>query len=299
MESPRTTKKNGLILTTIANLIWGTTFVATAVGLRYTNPYNLVFLRFASASLFIVLIAIVTRQVAPVVKELRAVSIWILGAIYTLAFVFQYVGQDLTNASDATLLANLAPTLVPLIAFAILKDPIGNAQKAATTLGFVGLIFIAAPKFSLGSGTLIGDFLLFGSSAFYAVFIVLSKRYGAVSSASAFAIMVVIFAFLVPVAVFPGGLIHANLNFGFIGWSSVLYLGVPCTAIAVALYLKGLGSITASESGTLLLFELLTGLSLAILLLNEVPTFFEIAGAISVLIAVALSTLEPQASPGA
>jgi drug/metabolite transporter (DMT)-like permease len=200
------------------------------------------------------------------------------------------VGQNLTNASDAALLANLAPTLVPFIAFIALKDSIGNVQKTATALGLVGLVLIAAPKLSLGSGTVIGDLLLFGTSACYAVFIVLSKRYEAISSASAFAIMVSIGVFLAPVATLLGGLDHTNLNFGLIGWFSVLYLGVPGSVIAVALYLKGLGSITASQSGTLLLVQLLTGLFLAILILNEFPTSFEIADAIAVSVAVALST---------
>ena len=34
---------------------WGTVFVAIGVGLQYTNPYNLVFLRFAVTSCAIVL----------------------------------------------------------------------------------------------------------------------------------------------------------------------------------------------------------------------------------------------------
>lgn len=290
-ESLWTGRKKGFFLTITANLIWGTTFVATGAGLRYINPYNLVFLRFATASLFIVAIAIATRRVTLIVRDLRCGSIWLLGGIYALGFVFQYVGQDLTNASDATLLANLAPTLVPLIAFMILKDSIGNVQKTATALGLTGLILIAAPKLSLGSGTVIGDLLLFGTSACYAVFIVLSKRYGAVSSVGAFAIMVSVGIFLAPVAIFLGGLNHTNLNIGLIGWSSVLYLGVPGSAIAVALYLKGLGSITASQSATLLLVQLLTGLFLAILILHEFPTPFEIAGAISTFAAVALSSV--------
>jgi len=284
------TKRRALFLTIAANLIWGTIFVATGVGLQYTNPYNLVFLRFATASLFIMVIAIVTRRMMLLAKELESIPIWLLGGIYALGFVFQYVGQDFTNASDATLLANLAPTLVPLIAVTLLKDSIGNAQKTATILGLAGLVFIAAPKLTLRSGTIIGDLLLFGTSACYAAFIVLSKRYGAVSSASAFAIMVSISVFLAPVAIFLGGLNHANLNFGLIGWCSVLYMGVPGSVLAVALYLKGLGSVTASQSGTLLLIQLLTGLFLAVLILSEFPTSFEIAGAISISFAVVLST---------
>ena len=283
-------KRHGLFLTITANLIWGTMFVATGVGLRYTNPYNLVFLRFATASLLIVVIAIVTRRVVLLAKELASTMIWVLGGIYALGFVFQYVGQDFANASDATLLANLAPTLVPLIAVVVLRDSLGNAQKMATILGLAGLVFIAAPKLSLGSGTIAGDFLLLGTSVCYAVFIVLSKRYRVASSASAFAIILSISVFLAPVATFLGGLNYASLNFGWVGWCSVLYMGIPGSVLAVALYLKGLSLVTVSQSGTLLLVQLLTGLFLAVLILSEFPTSFEIAGAISIVVAVVLST---------
>ena len=69
-----------------------------------------------------------------------------------------------------------------------------------------------------------------------------------------------------------------------------MYMGVPGSVLAIALYLKGLGSVTASQSGTLELVQLLTGLFLAVLILSEFPTSFEIAGAISISVAVVLST---------
>lgn len=64
-----------------------------------------------------------------------------------------------------------------------------------------------------------------------------------------------------------------------------------------ALYFKGLRSISASQSGTLLFVELLTGLVLAVGAMRESLTLPEIVGAGVVLFAVLLSTLrkEPKA----
>jgi len=59
-----TERTGGILLTTIASILWGTAFAAVGVGLKYTNPYNLVFLRFLTASIF-ALSRAYTWQIAP------------------------------------------------------------------------------------------------------------------------------------------------------------------------------------------------------------------------------------------
>jgi drug/metabolite transporter (DMT)-like permease len=59
----------------------------------------------------------------------------------------------------------------------------------------------------------------------------------------------------------------------------------------MALYLRGLGSISSSESGTLLLLEVLSGLILAVFVLGQVPTRYEIAAAAAITSALAMSII--------
>jgi len=280
----------GVLLTITASLLWGTTFVATGIGLHYTNPYNLVFLRFSAASAAIVVLAVLFNGRLNVRMELGRGATWVLGAIYALGYLFQYVGQDFANTSDATLLSNLAPILVPLAAFAVLKENVSGAQMGAMGFGFLGLALVASPKLRMGSGHLVGDLMLFASSICYAFFIVLSKRLNADSVASAFAIVVSITAFLAPVAFLLGGLNPLELSIGAAGWASIVYLGLPCSVLALSLYLKGLNSITASQSANLLLIEILIGLVLASLVLGETLSFFAATGAASISVAIFLSS---------
>lgn len=266
-------------------------FVASEVGLQYADPYSLVFLRFVAASAVVIPLALLFRKALNLGSELRSSSIWLLGAIYALGFLLQYLGQDLTNASHATLLSNLAPTLVPIAAFTMLKEAITKGQKAATALGLSGLFFIAAPKLSLGSGNTLGDLLLFGTSVSYTLFIILSKRLNGGSVGSSFAIVISVTVFLMPAAVLLGGLDPSILSIGPLGWASIIYMGVAGSVIAIALYLKGLSSITSSESATLLLLQVLTGLVLATLIFREFLSSSEIAGAASILAGVALASL--------
>ncbi len=279
--------KSGFLMTTVASLLWGTTFIATGLALQSTDPYTLVFLRFAVGSAVILPLSILSKSVN-IWAEMRKGASWVLGGVYSLGFLFQYVGQANASAAEASLLANLAPTLVPLLAIAVLKEVVGTRQKFSTVLGFFGLLLVVSPNLEIASGHLVGDVLLFGTSVCYAAFIVLSKKEGVGSLASAFAIIVIIAIFLTSVSLVLGN--HRPQDVGTTGWAAILWLGIPCSVLAIALYLKGLSSITASQSATLLLVQLLEGFTVSALVFGAPYLIPEVAGAVSISTAVVLST---------
>ena len=265
-------------------------FVAADVGLHYTNAYILVFVRFLVASGVIGVLALLFNRRLGITQQLRRTSIWLLGMIDAGGFLLQYAGQSLTNASDATLLANLAPVLVPIVAWRVSKESVSKSQRAAMVLGFSGLVMMAFPASSLQGTNVLGDLFLFGASASFALFIVLSKRFNAVSTDSALAVILTITVFLAPAALVLGRLNPLNFALGFNGWSASLYMGVVCTVIPMVLYLRGLRWISSSESGTLLLLEVLSGLVLAVSLLGQVPNVFELVASTAIVAALAIGS---------
>jgi drug/metabolite transporter (DMT)-like permease len=276
----------GLLLIIVADLFWGTVFVASQIGLHYTNPYNLAFLRFLTASALIAALALPFGKRLGLMKELREKWIWAFGALYALGFLFQYVGQDLTTVSEATLLANLAPIIIPVFALALLKERVTNYQKVAMVVGLIGLILIASPRLDLGASQVIGDLLLFVTSICYALFTVLNKKMNINSIASSFSIVISVTVFLAPAAMLIGGLSPLDLNMGLMGWVSILYLGIPCTVAAVPLYLRGLGAVSASEAAVLFLLQVLFGLILSALFLGEFLDLPQGLGALAILAAL-------------
>jgi drug/metabolite transporter (DMT)-like permease len=284
-------RESGILQTAFASVLWGTVFVAADIGLEYTNPYTLVFMRFLLASVVIAILAIGLDKRLGISRELRKGSIWLLGMIDAVGFLFQYVGQSLTNAPDATLLANLAPILVPLVGWILVKESISKIQATAGAFGLSGLLFIATPNLRFEISSLPGDLLLLGASLSFALFIVLSKRVKAVNAGSALAVIVAVTIFLTPAALMLGRLNPLNITLGMAGWSSALYMGVVCTVIPMVLYLRGLRSISSSESGTLLLLEVLSGLILAVFVLGQVPTQYEIAAGAAIISALAMGII--------
>lgn len=287
--APKAVSRNaGLAMTVLANLLWGTVFVASSVGLTYANPYLLVFLRFVAASIGVILVSVTLGLTRDVALELRRKVIWALGTIYALGFLIQYVGQDMTNAADATLLSNLAPALTPIVAYLLIREKLPRLKAVGAVLGFMGLVLVGAPKVQLGS--VFGDLLLFGTSLSYAFLIVILKKLKVDSTASSFAIIITVMVYLLPTAFLPGGLSVSTINLPSLAWLAVFYMGIPCGTAAIALYFKGLGSLSPTESATLLLVQLLVGLALATVLLNEKLGVAELAGASLILVAVVVSS---------
>ncbi|MCL5067626.1 MAG: DMT family transporter [Thaumarchaeota archaeon] len=277
-------------MTTAASLIWGTVYVSIGVGLRYLNPYSLLFMRFLIATIFILLISLSFGRKLRLFGEVKKPVNWVLGLVYFLGFVFQYVGQNMTNASDTTLVSNLGPILAPIVALFVLREGLRKNQVLALGMGLVGLFLIAGPRFNSSSTSVIGDLLLFLTSVSYAVFIILGKKFNAGGLGSSFAIIITMTLFSLPFAL-NSGFNLSELIIAPLGWIAVLWMALPCGLVAISLYLKGLEQVTVSESSMLLLLQVIAGLVLAAALLGERTSIFEIGGAVAISIAVLASAI--------
>ncbi|HLF07100.1 MAG TPA: DMT family transporter, partial [Thermoplasmata archaeon] len=133
-------RNRGIALTLGASLLWSTSFAATGIGLRYTDPYTLVFLRFEVAGAALGAFLLLSARGPAVRTILAQPKVWVLAAVYAAAFVLQYLGQSMTSASAATVISNLFPIIVPLLAYFVLRERAGIAQAVALGLGLGGLL---------------------------------------------------------------------------------------------------------------------------------------------------------------
>lgn len=280
-----------LLLVVAADLLWSTVFVASQVGLRHMNPYNLVFMRFFISSVPILAIAFFYGSKLGLKKELSNRWTWVLGAVYAMGFLFQYVGQDMTTASDATLLSNLAPILIPFLAALALRERLTRVHLFASIVSFIGLYFVAGFNPSGNPISMLGYALLLLTSLSYALFTVMGKKFGTAALGSSLAIILVITAILAPVAFILGGLGTVPMNLPVETWAMVFYLAIPCTLIAIVIYLRGLASVGASEAGFLLLLQILVGLVLSLVLLGDVLDPYRLLGAALIMIGLMIGLL--------
>ena len=281
-------QSNGVALTVGASVIWGTSFVATSVGLEYSNPYVLLFERFFIATVAILALGIFSKS-ARIWPELRRPRTWGIALVYAAAFLLQFLGQAVSGASASALLSNLFIIFVPVAAFFVLSEHMPDSSKAAVALSVVGIVLVL-PSGLRVTGTTLGDLLLVGASVGYTLFIVLGKKYDVSSLASSFALIVSMTVVMAPLAALEGGPFALNTLFTAAAWESVIWLGVPCTVVALAMYTRGLASIRASQSATLLLFEIIIGVVLSVSLLGNALSLTQALGASVIGFAILLSS---------
>jgi len=281
----------GLALVIAADLLWSTVFVASQVGLEYTNPYNLVFMRFLISSIPIVVAAAFYGQRLGLKGELSNRWTWLLGAVYAMGFLFQYMGQDMTSASDATLLSNLAPILIPFLSVLALRERLTPVHIIASAVSFVGLYFVAGFNPSAAPLSMLGYALLLLTSLSYALFTVMGKKYGSAALGSSLAIILVITAILAPIAIAFGGFGTTPMIMPLSVWLAVLYLAIPCTLVAIIIYLRGLASVGASEAGFLLLLQIIVGLILSTAILGDMLEPYQTLGAALIMIGLLIGLI--------
>jgi drug/metabolite transporter (DMT)-like permease len=279
----------GLVLA--ADLLWSTVFVASQVGLEYTNPYNLVFMRFFISSIPIVVVAAFYGRGLGLKGELSNRWTWVLGAIYAMGFLFQYMGQDMTSASDATMLSNLAPILIPFLSVVALRERLTSIHILASAVSFIGLYFVAGFNPSATPLSMLGYALLLLTSLSYALFTVMGKKYGSAALGSSLAIILVITAILTPIAITFGGFGTTPIIMPLYAWLAILYLAIPCTLVAIIIYLRGLASVGASEAGFLLLLQIIVGLILSTAILGDMLEPYQILGAALIMIGLLIGLI--------
>jgi len=263
-DSPRAPlASTGVGLTILAATIWGSSFAAVQVSLGYTSPVLLVALRFGLAGLLAVLVTSLVGRSGLALAPLRTRRAWWMGALYSSAFVLQFLGQSIAGIANSTLLSNLFPILAPVLAVVVLGDAFGARTASALAVGVVGLSVVALPGLTSSPATLSGDVLLLASSLAYALFIVASKKYSGDGGPGALSLLVVVGVLYSPVLLYTLFFHRPELTLPISIWLAIVYLAVPCSLVALGIYLFALRWISASRSAFLLLFEPIVGIVLA------------------------------------
>lgn len=150
--------------------------VFTKIALRELTPEYYSFLRFLVASL--ILLPLFLRTRIKFNKELlKLVLISLIATLNIFAFAY---GIRLTTATVGSILYVLAPILVALFSYFLIKEKLSVSKMAGITLGIVGaglvIILPAIQKGNPFAGDLLGNiFILFGVFA-TALYSTISKK---------------------------------------------------------------------------------------------------------------------------
>ncbi|MEF8800844.1 MAG: DMT family transporter [Halolamina sp.] len=238
----------------LAAALWGGMYVVSKWGFAVVPPLTLGFLRVALGG--IVLYAIVRANGdkggidADDYRGFAVLGAWVAATIAT-----QFLGTELTNASQGSLLTILTPVFTVALGAAVLGERVGARKLVGIAIALAGTVVVLAGQYDLAAliagtgGSLVGVFLLVVASLCWAGYTVwglpLVRRYSGLTAATYSTLAAI--PMLTPLAIVElsldppplAGLLAPRAIF------VVLYLGLAATAAAWVLWYRGLETLPA------------------------------------------------------
>lgn len=274
-----------------ANVIWGTTFVATKPLLDRIPPLTLASGRFAVA-LLVLLPVLAHSGRRPVLN--RTTALMGFAGVFVV-YVCQNLGLRYTGAANGALIHGGIPVLTALIAALALGERFGRGRLAGLALSLTGVAAVVL----LGHGgrlglSAVGDGLVLLSALALAAYFVLGRRAFPGGSSLDLVAGVAVWGllFLLPAS---------GIELGLEGMGrptagdllGLLYLGAAASALAFMLWAHGLRHLEAGQAAVFANLNPLVGVGVAALLLGERVTPTQVGGGLLILAGVWLATRQP------
>lgn len=281
-------KKKAVLLTVLAGFLWGTSFPAIKIGLQYMNACTFVFLRFLVASLTMLAVLLLTRDLSLNFNKKRLILF--LGVTNGIAYLMQYVGMVYATASESSLFVNLSAVWVALLSPMVLKERLGGKKVVGVMVSLLGVVLMTTnlDLVSLGRGDIMSDFLVIGAGIIWAVFVVYNKPLVR-ESKNIIQSMTWLLLFtllpLLPTAPFSA---ETYVSLPWDAWLAILYTAILCWVVPYYLWLKGLKHISPVTSAVVLLTEIIVAVAISTVFLGEALTLVSGVGAVFIVVAILL-----------
>jgi drug/metabolite transporter (DMT)-like permease len=280
----------GLFLVLAA--VWGSAFTAIKAGLEFFPPVLFAAVRYDIAGVLILAYAAyVTDQWRP-----RSRDGWLLvsiGGVFMIAayHTFLFVGEQWTSSAAAAVIVSLSPVLTTGFARGLLPDErLDVAGSAGLLLGFVGVGVLAQPDpANLLADESVGEFLVFGAAASFALGSVLARRNSAdlhIETMEAWSMLI------------GAGLMHVvslglSESVSEVAWTvdavvPLLYLALVASAMGFLIYFDLLDRLGPIEINLVSYAAPVAAAVTGLLFLDERPTVFTLLGFVLILLGFVL-----------
>jgi O-acetylserine/cysteine efflux transporter len=292
MVSAMKTARPAILALIAAGALWGLTVPLTKLSLEWLGGGWLTVARFALAA---PLLAWVGRRGLRAALTPRIVGAGAIG--FGIVILLQNAGVARTSVSHAALVVGAVPVLVALLSAVLGHGVARPVAWAGYALALAGIAGVAGAGGS-GASTL-GDLLVLASVTLSATFIVAQPRLLAGRDPAAVTAVQFTAGALValPHAVVFEGLPAAPDAAGPV--AALVALAFAGTLVPFWLFAYGQARVPAGLAGAFLNLEPLVGAAAGWLAFGEAAAAAQVAGAVAVLVGIALSTMpeRPAAAP--
>jgi drug/metabolite transporter (DMT)-like permease len=275
-------------------VVWASAFVGIRYAGRELSPGPLALGRLLVGSVALGVLMLVRRE--PSVRRPGLVGVALCGVLWFGAYnVALNAAERRVDAGVASLLVNVGPLFIAILAGTVLKEGMGRLLLAGCAVSFAGvaLIAVATSRHGVGSGW--GAILCVFAAAVYAVGVVAQKpalRHGSPLAVTWLACTVGAVCCLpyAPSLLHQLGHVHTSA----VVWT--VYLGLVPTAIGFSTWAYALARTDAGKLGSITYLVPPIAVLLGWVFLAEVPPLLAVPGGILCLAGVGLARWQPRGS---
>ncbi|MFZ5590746.1 MAG: DMT family transporter [Bacillota bacterium] len=281
----------------IVAAIWGFSFLFTKDALAHLLPFQLLGLRFALATLSLLLLVLFGRVKMRIdvarLPELLKIAIW----QPVLYFTCEVYGIKLTTASESAIIVALVPVSITVLAIILLKEKVTVRQIICIAIAVTGVILMTlnngGSASTSSSQRLLGVVLLLGAvlaAGFYNVF----SRQAATNSSplEITFVMMALGALVFNMLGVGQAYLHSQLATYLVVLKDisvligVVYLGIVSSVLAFFMLNYSLSRLPASQVAVYLNLIPLVAVAAGVFFLHEQLTLRQVGGGLLVLLGV-------------
>lgn len=271
--------------------VWGASFVATKVALRYASPATVVWIRFAMG---VVILGFAVRWANQFSRpEGKEWGYFALLGFLGIAFHqwLQSTGLVTAQATTTGWIIASTPMFMALLGVLILREALSWHQVAGILLAAVGVLLVVSKgdlsAISAGQFGTPGDFLILISAPNWAVFSALSRAGLKKFPSTLMMFYVMLFGWLFTSVLFLAGPGWRQVPaIPWDGWVALLFLGVLCSGVAYIFWYDALQVLPVAQTGAFLYLEPIVTVIVAMVVLQEAILLATLLGGITILFGV-------------
>jgi drug/metabolite transporter (DMT)-like permease len=277
-----------IIVTTV---LWSSSLIFAKLIFAEVGPIVFVALRYTLACPFLLVVTLQHKRKQTVEDVKNNWTILLVAGLSGpfISQILQYIGLELTTASDALLLLNLTPIFAVILAAPVLNEKLTIEKVVGLVLATIGAMFIVMntvpESATFDFWRILGNLIVIVSTFFFAINGIAGKI--AIKSVDAVSTTFYSTLFAVPFIWISATLLDdvtILLTMSIQAWLVVMWVAIVNTVIAFILYYESMKHIEASLVQIMLNLIAVWGVLMSILVLHETVTYLQIfGGAITVL----------------
>lgn len=284
----------GIFAGLAAASIWGGMYVVSKAVMAVIPPYLLLTSRLLLGILTLYLVILFSGGLK--VKRQQFWQIFGIGFIgYGVSVGLQFVGTNLSTASNGSLVTSATPAFVLIFAALLLGEKITWRRMIALLVASLGVIAVIDPRTAqLSSDLFLGNLALVGAALTWALYSVLIRK--VTRDMHVLPVSLIAFTGGLPVSL-PLGAWEANTQgVGLVTLSviaGVLFIGIISTALAMYLWNSAFAILDAGVASLTFFAQPVVGTLLGWLFLGEIITSLFLIGGGLIGIGLVIASSEP------